>query len=77
MKAPIIIPLLFALPPIMKAAQTRKVERAGAIMDGSKPVSFQAQRTPARPAIPAPKARLLLYEKAHHVRDVGLHLRLL
>ena len=62
MKAPIIIPLLFALPPIMKAAQTRNVERAGAIIDGSKPVSFHAQRTPASPAIPAPKGR--------HVRDV-------
>ena len=56
--APTIIPLLFALPPMINAAHTRNVERAGAIMDGSKPVNFQAQRTPAKPAIPAPKAKL-------------------
>ena len=41
-----------------KAAQTRKVERAGAMKVGSNPVSFQAQNAPANAAIEDPRARL-------------------
>ena len=43
---------------MMKAAQTRKVERAGDMNEGSNPVSFQAQNAPASAAIEAPNARL-------------------
>ena len=58
MKAPTTIPRLFDVPPIMNAAQTKKVERAGDMKLGSNPVSFQAQNAPARAAIEAPRARL-------------------
>jgi len=56
--APIIIPLLLADPPIMKAAQTRKVVDAGDMKAGDIPVNFHAHKTPARPAMAAPSARL-------------------
>ena len=58
MNAPTTIPLLFEVPPIMNAAHTRKVERAGDMKLGSNPVSFQAQKAPAKAAIEAPRARL-------------------
>ena len=58
MKAPTTIPLLLDVPPMMKAAHTKNVERAGDMKLASKPVSFQAQSAPASAAIAAPRARL-------------------
>ena len=58
MNAPTTMPLLLAAPPTMNAAQTRKVDFAGAMKEGWKPVSFHAHRAPAKAAIAAPRARL-------------------
>ena len=75
MKAPTTIPLLFDLPPITNAAQTRKVERAGDMNVGSNPVSFQAQNAPASPAMAALGLGLLLCESGRHGHDAELLLR--
>ena len=56
--APMIIPRLFPTPPMINAAQTKKVVLAGDMKDGWNPVSFHAQRAPAKAAIDAPSARL-------------------
>ena len=59
MKAPIIIPLLFVLPPIINAAQMRNVVLAG-VKKSSKTLPFnQAHKEPPKPAIEAPNAKLM------------------